>query len=384
MFDLTSSGRLWPKDQIVLRDCLKEAFTTAPRFNEFLQFRLNCVFNNYYGMSDDYPEGIRRVVEQFNAEVHWRVLLREARNAVPDDPGLVAFAERFDQAPIAVEGAQGQGSKRLSEQELELRIKKANPISDILIWRRRLGEIEGRVCRIELPAGTARGTGFLVGPDVVMTNYHVIEKLQKGEIRSSELALRFDYKVLSDGITVSSGKTYRLADDWLIDSSPYSPMDQEVAPNSDPALDELDYALLRVDGKPAADPVGGDTDDPKPVARQWIPVPAMMPYDFNTNKALFIVQHPDGKPMQVAFDTEALISLNGNGTRVRYSTTTEPGSSGSPCFNADWEWVALHHSGDPRYYRLRTPAEFNEGIPLSAIIKQLHSRGLANVLGGGN
>ena len=30
-----------------------------------------------------------------------------------------------------------------------------------------------------------------------------------------------------------------------------------------------------------------------------------------------------------------------------YRTDTEPGSSGSPCFNDPWELVALHHSGVP-------------------------------------
>ena len=30
---------------------------------------------------------------------------------------------------------------------------------------------------------------------------------------------------------------------------------------------------------------------------------------------------------------------------VQYSTDTEPGSSGSPVFNQDWEIVGLHHRG---------------------------------------
>ena len=41
-------------------------------------------------------------------------------------------------------------------------------------------------------------------------------------------------------------------------------------------------------------------------------------------------QHPEGTPLKLALDTEAVISLNANNTRVLYSTNTEPGSSGSP------------------------------------------------------
>jgi V8-like Glu-specific endopeptidase len=73
--------------------------------------------------------------------------------------------------------------------------------------------------------------------------------------------------------------------------------------------------------------------------------------------------------------------LNGNGTRVRYTTTTEPGSSGSPCFGPDWQWVAIHHSGDPKYWAGGKPA-FNEGIPASAIRRLLTERGKAGLLGG--
>ncbi len=68
----------------------------------------------------------------------------------------------------------------------------------------------------------------------------------------------------------------------------------------------------------------------------------------------------------MALDTEAVIGLNDNKTRVRYTTDTEPGSSGSPCFNQNWELVALHHSGDPNWL-----PSWNEGIPTDLILDHL-------------
>jgi Trypsin-like peptidase domain len=197
---------------------------------------------------------------------------------------------------------------------------------------------------------------------------------------AAQVAIRFDYKVADDGITVQAGVTYPLAQDWLADFSRYSPQDLSVEPSADPEPDELDYALLRIDGAPGEDPVGGTTEDPNQVPRRWVKVPAG-PYEFAGHPALYIVQHPDGRPMQVALDTEAVIGLNDNGTRVRYTTTTEPGSSGSPCFGPDWQWVALHHSGDPKYWAGGRPT-FNEGIPTSAIRRLLTERGKAELLGG--
>ena len=64
----------------------------------------------------------------------------------------------------------------------------------------------------------------------------------------------------------------------------------------------------------------------------------------------------------MALDTEAVLGVNQAGTRVRYRTTTEPGSSGSPCFGPDWQWIALHHAADGAF-----PAAFNEGIPVAAL-----------------
>ena len=231
-----------------------------------------------------------------------------------------------------------------------------------------LTEIESQVCRIEIPEKEPQGTGFLVEPDVVMTNYHVIEGIKRGDGTPDDVVLRFDYKVLNDGLTVNAGKTYRLAPgngNWLVASSPYSARDAEVTPHSDPAANELDFALLRINGAPGNDPAGGDTADPAPTPRKWIHIPERA-HDFMGVRALFIVQHPEGKPMQVAIDTEAVLGVNANGTRVRYATTTEPGSSGSPCFSPDWRCVAIHHVGDPKYLHGKKP-DFNQGVPVKAI-----------------
>jgi hypothetical protein len=185
--------------------------------------------------------------------------VREARNALPADPGLVEFGERFALAPAAWSVDDGTRTRLRGSGQLELKIRASHSTYDVGAWRRRLGEIEGRVCRIEFPPAVAQGTGFLVGPSAVLTNYHVVKRIIEGELSPATVRLRFDYKVGDDGVSVSNGTPYELGDDWLIDHAPYSERDNDVAPVDDPAPDELDYALLRVSGTPAADPVGGET-----------------------------------------------------------------------------------------------------------------------------
>ena len=88
---------------------------------------------------------------------------------------------------------------------------------------------------------------------------------------------------------------------------------------------------------------------------------------FDPGTPLFIVQHPLTAPLKLALDTDAVIGLNGNKTRVNYRTNTEPGSSGSPTFDQNWDLVALHHGFE---------AGQNQGIPFDAILSLVQTRGL--------
>lgn len=89
-----------------------------------------------------------------------------------------------------------------------------------------------------------------------------------------------------------------------------------------------------------------------------------------------IIQHPGGGPKQVSLFAN-VVTYVGEG-RVQYLTDTLPGSSGSPVFDAQWNIVALHHSGgwlrEPNtpvkttYYR-------NEGISIDLVVDGINMAG---------
>jgi len=163
-----------------------------------------------------------------------------------------------------------------------------------------------------------------------------------------------------------------------VDSSPYSSADMEAQPKQAvPSLEELDHALIRLAEPIGSEPIplGADTD-PSAKPRGWIPLPAAE-WDFSADSALFIVQHPNGAPMALAMDLDAKMQVNANKTRVTYQTGTEPGSSGSPCFNQFWTLVAVHHAGDPLYAPLQAGA-YNEGIPVARIVERLKAKNLTD------
>lgn len=93
-----------------------------------------------------------------------------------------------------------------------------------------------------------------------------------------------------------------------------------------------------------------------------------------------IVQHPDGRMKEVVLRENRLVSRLD--FALHYIADTEPGSSGSPVFNNDWEVIALHHWGGPWRERPANSGpgslEINEGIRISAIVE--HLRGLESSL----
>ena len=238
---------------------------------------------------------------------------------------------------------------------------------DIRVWQEKLVRIERQVCRVEME-GNALGTGFLVGPDTVLTNWHVLE-VAKNAGKLDKLGCRFDFVRLPDGNT-QPGQLIMLDAAGSLDTSPYSAAEKTGTPDNPlPTANELDYALLRLATRVGEEKVEGAT-------RGWVALPkAVLPLP--ADAPILIVQHPEGTPMKLALDTQAVIGLNGNGTRVRYRTNTEVGSSGSPVFTMEWEIVALHHYGDPKW---QNPV-FNQGVPIELIRQHIEKNGFGNTLG---
>lgn len=341
-----------------LSDALRDAFSVQ-RFREMLKFKLSKRLDDY-SLGEDYKEIVFEVITAVEAEGWTAELIQAARQSNPGNAKLQALAQEVELASSTV--------------ELERTIRADNPYLDVEMFRTRLGQIEVQVCRIEIPTprGTVFGTGFLLGPDVIMTNHHVMDAVISGKVKPESVSFRFDYKRLSDAV-ISEGAVFRLAPaDWLVDSSPPSDIDSKREPKPGaPKPDELDYAIVRLAGSPGIRPAGPKPDSKDP-PRGWIAIGGSA--GAPPGSPLLIMQHPDAAPLKLAIDMTGVIGPNANDTRLKYKVNTEGGSSGSPCFNASWDLVALHHSGDPNFDPDHKP-EYNEGIPVQAILQLLDARG---------
>lgn len=350
-----------------LSDALLDAFPTVVDLTMLLQHRLSKNIQSIAPPSEALPFQAFKIIEAAEAQNWTFKLVAAARESNPDNVKLLVFAQQF-----------GLASTKMPHDELESLISKAQGYLDVAKWRTQLGALEARVCRIELPKGTAKGTGFLVGSNTVITNYHVIKSVIDKKASPNDIVLRFDYKRMEDGTTLNDGNCIGLANNWLIDSSPYSSVDLEPAPKSGlPKTDQLDYALLCTNGHPGDMPIG-ETAEVNAKPRGWIDPPKTN-VNIAPQSTLMILQHPLGEPLKLAID-RVIQEDNGNGTRLTYTTNSEKGSSGSPCFNINWELMALHHSGDPGSDIGLTPTS-NEGVPFAKIVEQLTQRGYNKFLG---
>lgn len=281
------------------------------------------------------------------------------------------LAERPDRADILVmmtrilqktkprsTGIDGMG------QGLERLVEAFNPFLDPEAFAHGILSVRRRVCRVSLEGGG--GTGFLVGPDLVLTNYHVVMDVLSGARPASGVRCVFDDCAGLGGAAPVPRAPIGLDPAWVIPHRPFAASD--LAPDAPgvPGASELDYALLRL-----AEPVGDEQVGT--VTRGWIDA-SLSPVPPPKDTPALIVQHPGIAPdftrqdtMKLAFATPGFLGLDPSGLRLRHRVNTEKGSSGAPVFDASFRLVALHHNRG----QLRAGAEhlvdWNQAIPLSAI-----------------
>ncbi len=192
-----------------------------------------------------------------------------------------------------------------------------------------------RITHVNRPGESA--TGVLIAPNLVLTNYHVLSLKETEDLGAIAQSLRFEFGYISsqDFHPVSRPATTVVQHQPVIHASPVA---------------QLDYVLLQVNTE-------GVTVPPVP----WRPQPELLP-----QSSLNILQHPDGERMKVSLSNNGVVKVDSVRGLVWYVNRTQGGSSGSPCFNEDWELVALHHKEQQRSF-----GSVREGILFESIYAEI-------------
>jgi V8-like Glu-specific endopeptidase len=205
---------------------------------------------------------------------------------------------------------------------LNIGLDKARSVARIVINR------EGR---------SELGTGFLLPGNLFLTNNHVL----KDPATAGIACIQFNYEEAPSGLPIEHTE-FKLDAEY--------PWQTSLA---------NDWTLVKIKGD----------------ANSKFGALKLTDTSCKTGDFVNIIQHPAGRYKKIGL-YHNVVSYSGDNV-IQYLTDTEPGSSGAPVFNSDWQIVALHHSGgnllepDTQQRFLR-----NEGININKIIADLRSRNI--------
>jgi V8-like Glu-specific endopeptidase len=209
--------------------------------------------------------------------------------------------------------------------------------------------------------GARLGTGFLIagewlglestGP-VFVTNAHVISATVPMAIPPSNALVTFEIESELAGVPINYA-----VEETIFTSPPakFGISDQ----------DGLDVSVVKLNavGGMAAHLTSLSTADSLPL--------------IESKARAYVIGHPLGGGMQISLHDSVLLDIDDVARLVHYRTPTDPGSSGSPVFNAEWQVIGVHHGGSAKTPRLHGLGDYeaNEAISLPAIRTAIQREG---------
>ena len=166
--------------------------------------------------------------------------------------------------------------------------------------------------RVRLKDGSGEwfGTGFMVAPNLLLTNHHVLPNAEAASLAIAE----FNYQHDTNGVE-SLRRVYNLMPSSLF--------------FTDAGLDVsfVEVAPRAFDGTPLSE-------------FGFVPLIARSGKGLD-GEWVSIIQHPGGQPKQIAIRDSQILALSAEDVEsidldkfIHYSTDSEPGSSGAPVFGA--------------------------------------------------
>jgi V8-like Glu-specific endopeptidase len=248
-------------------------------------------------------------------------------------------------------------------------------------------KVQRTICAIGLGRGInkLRGTGFLIGSNLVITNYHVIEPYITPVVNNGvenfvasesgeEIHCFFDYMVAPkprfpvDPTRPHHSTHIRAIKDGWLRAARRKLRKEGIHPNDEAVVNQFDYAVIELEremGRAPARASGG-------VLRGWLTLPRDIDYLGGENKRIVVAQHPEGA--QQLYDIGPYQRLDASQTRVWYRVNTARGASGGAAVDKACQLYALHNA------EVRGPDDkplgFNQGVRIDKIASDLAGSGL--------
>ena len=334
-----------------LHEALLSAYPRQAEIKRLLRAELDLRLNTLAGGSN-YSETLDALLEALEAENRLLEFALAAHRNKPTNVKLKAFIQSLSADPqqTTAQNLQVQQGPSFEwrgsddDRQLEGLLTRREVDSYDVAFIQQASQPAAAVCRVELPNEESIGTGFLIAKNLLLTNYHVIALEEDSDPHEllDQITLRFGYLTTKTG-QGAQGQTFKLAPQPLLK---FQTVDQG-----------LDYALLKIEDAILTD-------------HSLQPVRTSQGRPPNPDTNIHVLQHPEGQTLKVAFSNNGITGVYERDGLIQYVSNTSVGSSGSPCFNDNWELVAVHHA--------QVPATF--GVKCEGILYQAIYRDIASVL----
>lgn len=184
---------------------------------------------------------------------------------------------------------------------------------------------------------TFQATGFVIAPDLILTNHHVLHDEDSAPVKQVDIWFNYELDAASRPRDVDRYE----GDVGTIVGDP-----------------DQDWAIVR---------------SKKPFKAGYPALSLRPSKPVTAGDFVYIIQHPGGRPKKIGLLHNEVVSVTAD--RVQYLTDTLPGSSGSPVCNELWQVVALHHRGVDED-SVSGSVRKNQGIHIDRVVEGLAAKGI--------
>ena len=221
---------------------------------------------------------------------------------------------------------------------IERTIEAQSTLLDVSFLERGL-ELSPSICKLLVTLNDGEryyGTAFRIGPDLLLTNHHVLFDRQGP---ATAVEAWFGYELAFGG----APREYTVV---------------ACRPDTIVGRADHDWAVVRTAGQVP------EAASPLPLTGARAPEPL---------DRVYIIQHPMGREKKIGMIHNVITGVTDE--VIQYRTDTDGGSSGSPVFNEQWQVVGLHHRWGSTVKDGRT-AYYNQGRRIERVVEGLLAEGV--------
>ena len=315
--------------------------------------------------ADDF---VRRIVQVMNEGGKLPEAIRKLREQTIANTRLTVALKRF------------LNGEDVSDATLQKILDEYEPFLSSLAIKEHYPKVLRTVCAVALgdPENDIVGSGFLIGPDLVMTNYHVLETFldidpATNKVRANgpgdQIFFFFDYLSTPTPdvppLALENVQVVTAAQDWLVHGR--DKLQGDGTKEVKALLNrEYDYVVVRLAKRIGAlSPQKGGGGK-----RGWLELTTKQ-IDPLAKQRILVFQHPQKAPQQ--WDIGDFVQLDQSESRVWYSVSTAHGSSGGAAVDSQGRLYALHNAEVKDAPGLLPGAKVNQGVRIDKIVEDLQA-----------